>query len=148
MLLKLSDAVFGMGYGKHVMSPEVTLARCWGTGAANRQGNCCKGYLSHPTYPDLVISSFAIAFSHTHLRSVPPNSVSLGLWQSICFRVLFRMRPSSDRISHSHMTTVFSFQSGQMIDFHSLSIFCFIGCRLPSMALTTSSSYFIDALLF
>jgi hypothetical protein len=32
VLPNLSDAVFGMGYGKHAMSPEVTLARCWGTG--------------------------------------------------------------------------------------------------------------------
>jgi hypothetical protein len=80
------------------------------------------------------LSLFEITLSQPQLQSVPPNSVNLGLKQSICFRVLLKIRPSPEIISHSHITLVPSFPSGQTIDIHSLSFLCSIAFLPSSIA--------------
>src|SRR4030042_1864504 len=71
---------------------------------------------------ELYLSLFLITPSHPHLQSIPPNLTNSALWQSICLRVLFRIRPSFERTSHSHITMVLHCLLGQRIEFHSLSL--------------------------
>ena len=77
--------------------------------------------------------------SHPHSQSSPPNFANLEWWQSIWCRLFLRMRPFSERTSHSTMMKALSLSPGQRTDFHSLSIFCskisslcWLGTRLRS----------------
>jgi hypothetical protein len=81
---------------------------------------------------------FPMTLSHPHSQSGPPSLANWGWWQSICCKLLLRIRPFSETMFHSTMTNVLSLSLGQEIRFHSLSFLC---CMASSLLLTISLSF-------